>query len=226
MLKLPFSQKKAGEKPEQEVLEGSGASEKLLPEMSTSGDRSTSGPPSGATGILLRRGLSAIRGPWSIWRIAAVVVLVYIAAANVSYFLVLRPVTVRLETLREKKDIIQDFFIVRESSTAVAGFKDALMHGDQRMTVIAVLEEIAGDVGLRFSEEPRLLAEVTLSKRVTEYPIEISLEGSYHELGQFIGAIESSERYLTVRSVEIDGPASGTGEAEARLVVGAVSWEG
>ncbi len=175
---------------------------------------------------LLKRSHSAIRGPWSIWRIAALVILVYIAAANISYFLVLKPVWVRLETLKEKKDIIQDFFIVRESSTAVAGFKDALMHGDQRMTVIAVLEEMSEEAGLRFREEPRLLAGAGLSKRVTEYPIEISLKGSYHELGQFISAIESCERYLTVRLIEMDGPESGTGDAEARIVVGAVSWEG
>ncbi len=225
-MKLPFGYKKADKRPEQEALESSGAPEELLPEASAPGNRPTSGPPFGAIAAFLRRGHLAARGPWSIWRVAAVAVFVYIAAANISYFLVLKPVTVRLETLREKKDIIQDFFIVRESSTAVAGFKDALMHGDQRMTVIAVLEEMAGDVGLRFSEEPNLLAGVTLSKRVTEYPIEISLKGSYHELGQFISVIESSERYLTVRSIEIDGSEKGTRDAEARIVVGAVSWEG
>ncbi len=212
MLKLPFSCKKADEEPEQETQE--------------LGDRATATRSSGAVAVFFRRGRSIIQAPWSIWKIAAVAVLVYIAAANISYFVVLKPVCVRLEVLMEKKDIIQDFFIVRESSTAVAGFKDALMHGDQRMTVIAVLEEMGEDAGLRFSGEPTLLVEGELSRRVTEYPIELSLVGSFHELGQFIAAIESSERYLTVRSVEIDGPESGTGDAEVRIVVGAVSWEG
>ncbi len=217
MLKLPFSRKKADERPEQEELPSEeGASEDLAAEVSSSG----------TVRVLFKRGHSIIRSPWSIWKIAAVAILVYIAAANISYFVVLKPVWVRLETLKEKKDIIQDFFIVRESSTAVAGFKDALMHGDQRMTVIAVLEEMGEDAGLRFRGEPVLLAGASLSKRVTEYPIEISLVGSFHELGQFIAAIESSERYLIVRSVEIDGPESGTGDAAVRIVVGAVSWEG
>ena len=101
-MKLPFSYKKADKRPEQQALESSGASEELLPEASAPRNRSTDGPHFGAMAVLLRRGHSVARGPWSIWRIAAVAVLVYIAAANISYFLVLNPVTVRLETLREK----------------------------------------------------------------------------------------------------------------------------
>ena len=225
-MKKPFSRKRAGEEPEQDVLESSDAQDELLSEEGASEDLEEAASPPGVVLALFRRGHSAMRAPWSIWKIAAVVVLVYVAAANISYFVVLRPVWVRLEALKDKKNIVQDLFIVRESSTAVAGFKDALMHGDQRMTVIAVLEEMGEDAGLRFSREPKLLAETDLSKRVTEYPIELTLKGSFHELGQFISAIESSDRYLAVRSVEIDGPKNGKGDAEATIIVGAISWEG
>lgn len=226
MLKKAFSRKRAIEELEQDVLESPSAQEELPSEGCASEDLEEATSPPGAVLALFRRGHSAIRAPWSIWKIAAVVVLVYIAAANISYFVVLRPVWMRLEALKDRKNIVQDLFIVRESGTAVAGFKDALMHGDQRMTVIAVLEEMGEDAGLRFSREPRLLAEADLSKRVTEYPIELTLKGSFHELGQFISAIESSDRYLAIRSVEIDGPESGKGDAEATIIVGAVSWEG
>ncbi len=163
--------------------------------------------------------------PWTAWRIAAVAVLIYVAAANLSYFLVLKPVWTRLDGLKDRKTIIEDFFVVRESSTAVAAFRDGLMKGDQRMTVITSLEQMASQAGVKVSEEPKLLPESEISKRMVEYPFELVLKGSYHEVGEFLGLVESSPRFLIVRRVTFETPADGQGGPEARVVVGAISWE-
>ncbi|MCD4690924.1 type 4a pilus biogenesis protein PilO [bacterium] len=162
---------------------------------------------------------------WTVWRTAVVAILIYVVAANLSYFLVLKPVWSRLDVLQSRKTIIEDFFVVRESSSAVAGFRDGLMKGDQRMTIITSLEHIAGEAGVRVSGEPRLLPEVEVSKHMVEYPIELTLAGSYHKVGSFLGRVESSSRFLIVRRIVFEVKDDGRGDTEARIIVGAVSWE-
>ncbi len=163
--------------------------------------------------------------PWTAWRIAAVATLIYVAAANLSYFLVLKPVRARLDGVKGRKTIIEDFFVVRESSTAVAGFRDGLMKGDQRMTVITSLEQLAKDAGAKVTGEPNLLPEIETSKRMVEYPFELTLRGTYHEIGEFLGLVESSRRFLIIRRVIFETGEDGRGDPEAKIVIGAVSWE-
>jgi Tfp pilus assembly protein PilO len=163
--------------------------------------------------------------PWTVWRIAAVAILIYVAAANLSYFLVLKPVWTRLDGLKERKTIIEDFFVVRESSTAVAAFRDGLMKGDQRMTVIGSIEDLASEAGVKITEEPKLLPECEISKRMVEYPLEFTLRGSYHEIGEFVSLVESSPRFLIIRRLSFEAPNDRHDGPEAKIVVGAVSWE-
>lgn len=163
--------------------------------------------------------------PWTAWRIAAVAILIYVGAANLSYFLVLKPVWARLDGIKERKTIIEDFFVVRESSSAVAGFRDGLMKGDQRMTVITSLEQLASGTGAKVTEEPNLLPKNEISKRMVEYPFELTLRGTYHEIGKFLGLVESNQRFLIVRRVMFETGEDGAGGPEAKVLIGAVSWE-
>jgi len=188
-----------------------------------------SGQPGGLGGVISMLA-TAIRGGsgsrrWSVWRIAIVAGLVYVAAFSLSYFVVLKPVWGRLDVLRSKKGVIQDFLIVRESSGAVSSFKDALMRGDQRMTILASIQEMASASGVRIVSDPQRLSPAQLSPRVVEYPIELDVEGTYNEIGEFLGLIESGQRYLAVKEVEADSRESASGEASAVVVVGALSWE-
>jgi len=164
------------------------------------------------------------RSGWSVWRFTALAVLSYVVAVNLSYFLVLRPVWSRLNSLVEKKGVIQDFFIVRESASAVSGFRDGLMHGDQRMSVVAEFEELAKEAGLRMVGDPGLLPQRELSKRIVEYPVEIDLRGSYHEVGQFLSLMEASPRCPLVNEVEVTGGEQGSGLCTVRVRLGVPAW--
>jgi len=164
-------------------------------------------------------------GPRSVWKMAALAILTYVVAVNLSYFLVLKPVWTRLNALVEKKAIIEDFLVVRESTAAVASFKDNLMRGDERVTVIGELEAMAADAGLKIVGEPVLPDSRELSKKMTEYPIELTLKGSYHAVGEFLSQLESGPRPLLVRKVELDVRESAPSAGLVKLVVGAVSWE-
>lgn len=164
------------------------------------------------------------RGGWSAWRVTAVAILTYVAAVNLSYFFVLKPIWSRLNVLVEKKGVIQDFLIVRESATAVSGFKDGLMHGDQRMTVVTEFEDLAREAGLRMAGEPGLLPPKEISKKLMEYPVEIDLKGTYHEVGHFLSLLEASPRCPLVTDVELLSDEGGARQCGVRLRIGITSW--
>jgi Tfp pilus assembly protein PilO len=179
----------------------------------------------GALLASLRRALRpGKRGSWSVWRVAAVAILSYVVAVNLSYFLVLKPIWSRLNVLVEKKGVIQDFLIVRESASAVSGFRDGLMHGDQRMSVVAEFEDLAAEAGLRMVGDPGLLPQRELSDRIVEYPVEIELRGSYHEVGRFLSLLEASSRCPLVTEVEVTGGESGSGLCSVRVRLGVPAW--
>ncbi len=165
------------------------------------------------------------RQRWSVWRVAAIAVLTYVAAINLSYFFVLKPVWSQLDGLVSKKSIIQDFLVVRESASAVSEFRDALMRGDQRVTVMADLKELAEQAGLRVVDEPELGAATEMSAHIMEYSFEMELSGDYHDIGRFLAMVEESPRALITKSVEIESDESNPGRQTARIELGAASWE-
>lgn len=179
---------------------------------------------------LARRIPGLVRGPRtgrkSIWRIVAMAILVYVAALNLANFLVVRPVRAKLDGLVEQKSVIEDFLLLRQSGQAVAAVRDGLMHGDERVTVLGDVSQMAADAGLRVVGEPSLLAPREASKKMTEYPMEITLKGSYHEAGEFLRRVESSPRMLLVHKVEIDARESTPTSAQIIVTLGALAWEG
>jgi Tfp pilus assembly protein PilO len=177
-----------------------------------------------ALGAMRKLLLPGSRGGWSAWRVAAIAILTYVAAVNLSYFFVLKPVWSRLNVLVEKKGVIQDFLIVRESAAAVSGFKDGLMHGDQRMTVVAEFEDLAGQAGLRMVGEPGLLPPREMSKKLMEYPVEIDLRGTYHDAGRFLSLLEASPRCPLVTDVEIASDEGGGRQCTVCVRIAIASW--
>lgn len=169
-------------------------------------------------------GPASSRGGRSAWRVTAVAILTYVVAVNLSYFLVLKPIWSRLNVLMEKKGVIQDFLIVRESAAAVSGFKDGLMHGDQRMTVVSEFEDLAREAGLRMNGEPGLMPPKELSKKLVEYPVEIDFRGTYHEAGHFLSLLEASPRCPLVTDVELVSDEGGGRQCSLRLRAAIVSW--
>lgn len=164
-------------------------------------------------------------GRTSIWRVVALAILVYVGALNLANFLVVRPVRARLDGIVEEKAIVEDFLLLRQSGQALAGVRDALMRGDERVTVLGDVRQMAADAGLTVVGEPKLLSSQEASKKMTEYPMEITLRGSYHETGEFIRSVESSSRLLSVKSIEIDAGESSAANATVTVTLGALSWE-
>jgi Tfp pilus assembly protein PilO len=173
--------------------------------------------------VSLARSLVDIRQ--SVWKVLATAVLAYVLAFGVSYFLVLRPVWARLDEVVVRKGLIHDFLLFRESNTAVAEFRNALMQGDQRVTVVAELEEMAREVGLRPLGEAKLPPSTDMSAEIKEYPMELHLSGSYHEVGEYLSRIEAASRFLAIKEVELVSRENTPSGTEVTITVSAVSWE-
>ena len=108
---------------------------------------------------------------------------------------------------------------------AVAAVRDALMKGDERVSVSTEIRQMASEAGLSMVDEPDMLAPKETSSEMTEYPMEIRLRGSYHEVGRFLSSLESSRRLISVREVEIDASEASPDRAEVTVLVSVLAWE-
>jgi Tfp pilus assembly protein PilO len=173
--------------------------------------------------LSLARSLIDVRG--SVWKVVAAGVLIYVLAFAVSYFFVLKPAYAQLEEVVARKALIHDFLLFRESNTAVAEFRNALMQGDQRITVIAELEEMAREAGLEPVGEAKLPPASDVSKDIREYPMELRFSGSYHQVGEYLSELEAAPRFLVIKEVELVAREDSPSGTEATIKVSAVSWE-
>jgi len=102
-------------------------------------------------------------GRTSIWRVIALAIIVYVGALNLANFLVVRPVRDKLDGLVAQKGVIEDFIVLRQSGQAVAGVRDGLMRGDERVSVMTEIRvsgsyHEVGDFLSRLESSPRLLS--------------------------------------------------------------------
>ncbi len=164
-------------------------------------------------------------GGTSIWRVLALAIVVYVAALNLANFVIVRPVRGRLDKLVAQKTVVEDFLILKQSGQAVAAVRDAVMRGDERVTVLGDVKEMALDSGLKVVGDPVLLSPREASKKMTEYPAKLSLRGSYHEVGEFLSRLEGSPRLLSVREVKIDASGTSASRADVTVLIGVLSWE-
>jgi Tfp pilus assembly protein PilO len=162
---------------------------------------------------------------WTLWKVLAVGVLAYVIAFGVSYYIVLKPAWAKLNEVTARNALIHDFMLFRESNTAVAQFRNALMEGDQRVTVVAELEQMAREVGLTPIGEAKLPPSKDVSDAIKEYPMELKFSGSYHEVGEYLSRLEAAPRFLAVKEVEIVSRDDDRSDSEVTITVSAISWE-
>ena len=168
---------------------------------------------------------SGKRGRRSAWRIAALAIITYTVALNLSYFFVLKPIWNRRDELVTQKMHMEDLEILVTSRDVLARFRDGLMRGDQRMTVISEIEGMADVAGLEIIGEPGLLAHRDVAEDMREFPIDLTIRGTYHEVGRFLSLVSGSQRRLMVKQIDADIRNPATGECDVSVVIGVVSWD-
>jgi len=171
-----------------------------------------------------------LRSAWnshSLGRIALLAVLVYAVTAGSAYFLVLQPLSTRLHTVREQKNILHDYAVIEEAGAAISEFKEGLMTGDQRMTFMSEVNLMAEASGVKLIGDPDLLAKREGSGHFVEYPVRLRMKGTYHEIGAFLSLLERSPRFAIVEDVEVRSDVdSSNRDSEATVLISLAAWEG
>ena len=179
-----------------------------------------------------RAGLNAdvLKMLWSgnsVPRIAVLSIAVYCACVGAAYFLLMQPTASRLHHVKEEKAILHDYSVIQEAGAVIGDFKDGLMTGDQRLTVMSEVRLMATGAGVNIVGDPELLVRHEASKQISEYPIKMRLKGTYHEIGEFLALLEGSPRFIRVEEVEMWSDAdSGSRDSEATVLLALASWEG
>jgi hypothetical protein len=163
----------------------------------------------------------------SLGRIALTCVALFAVLVTSAYFLLMQPADRRLHEVSEAKSLLQDYAVIQQAGATVGSFKDGLMVGDQRLTVLSEVNLMAEGAGVRIVGDPELLLRRDLSGHFSEYPVRLRLKGSYHKLGEFLSLLESSPRFIVVESVEVTSDvASASKESDATVLLAFASWEG
>jgi hypothetical protein len=163
----------------------------------------------------------------SVGRTALLAVIVYMLAVGSSFFFLMQPASTRLHEVKGQKDILHDYMVITQAGAAIGTFKDGLMTGDQRLTVMSEVTQMAEASGVRVIGDPELLLGRDAPGSFSEYPMRIRAKGTFHEIGGFLSLLESSPRYAIVEEVEIRSDvASRSSESEVTVLLALAAWEG
>ena len=162
-----------------------------------------------------------------IGRVALLAVCGYALCAGAAYFFLMQPLSMGLHKVKEQKNILHDYVVIQQAGAAIGSFKDGLMTGDQRLTVMSEVNQMAESSGVKIVGDPDLLLRRDLSADFVDYPVRLRVRGTFHEMGDFLSLLESSSRFVLMEEVEIRSEvASKDRESEATVLFSLAAWEG
>ena len=172
--------------------------------------------------------LRAVWGAHSLARTAFLSVFVCVLAVGSGFFFVMQPLSARLHEVREQKSMLHDYMVIQQADAAIGAFKDGLMTGDQRLTVMSEVRLMAEGSGVKIVGDPDLLFSRDVSGHVVEYPIRLRVRGSFHGMGEFLSLLEGSPRFVLVEEIEImsDVASRSSSKSEATVLLALAAWEG
>ncbi len=179
---------------------------------------------------LLRIDSDRLRASWranTLGKTAVLVVCVYALGVGSAHFLIVQPMSRRLHLVQEQKSILHDYVVIERADAAIGAFKDGLMTGDQRLTVMSEVRLMAEGSGVKIVGDPDLLLARDVSGHVVEYPLRLRIRGTFHEMGEFLSLLEGSPRFTLLEEVEIRSDAdSRERDSEATVLLTLAAWEG
>jgi Tfp pilus assembly protein PilO len=162
-----------------------------------------------------------------IGRVALLAVCGYALCVGAACFFLMQPLSTRLHEIKEQKSILHDYVVIQQAGAAISTFRDGLMTGDQRLTVMSEVNQMAESSGVKIVGDPELLLRRAVSAKFVEYPVRLRVRGTFHEMGGFLSLLESSPRFVLVEEVEIRSEVgSRDRESEATVLLALAAWEG
>jgi hypothetical protein len=163
----------------------------------------------------------------SVGRVALLAVCGYALCVGAAYFFLMQPLGAGLHEVKEQKSILLDYMVIQQAGAAIGSFKDGLMTGDQRLTVLSEVNQMAEKSHVKIVGDPDLLLRRDVSTDFVEYPVRLRVRGTYHEMGVFLSLLESSSRFVIVEEIEIRSDVdSRNRDSEATVLLTLAAWEG
>ena len=132
------------------------------------------GPPSKVRRLgQLKIDTRKLKAAWranSLGRIALMAVCGYVLCVGAAYFFVKQPLSTDLHRMKEQKNILHDYVVIEEASAAISSFKEGLMTGDQRLTVMSEVNQMADESGVKIVGDPDLLLSREISPNLVDTP--------------------------------------------------------
>ena len=163
--------------------------------------------------------------------IAACLAVATIAAAAALHFVLVRPAraaaTRQLEDLRKAKTDLsgkrEKELEFQKLGAAAAALRVALAKFDRRIPEKDSLPALFAEV-LKLAEQDKTRIAlmkpgepVAVGRTVQEFPYELELHGSYHDVARFLADIESHEKFMTVTRASVLGAADEAVRAQVVL---------
>ncbi|HID94431.1 MAG TPA: hypothetical protein EYP53_00040 [Candidatus Latescibacteria bacterium] len=130
-------------------------------------------------------------------------IIAYAVAANLSYFVLLRPLARKLEKIRIQKNLIEDYYLLVETRRALQDFQQRFITQDQVVTVIEDLKKVGDDMGVVVESVSLEEGFKPEKKRLVEVPIRVRLKSKYHNLGTFLNRLETSHRLFSITDLKV-----------------------
>lgn len=147
-------------------------------------------------------------------------VMVYLIAAGLSYFFLLKPVSSRLGALKARKSIAEDYYLLNTSRLSMKAFRrDRFVNPDELNSVRTEIIDLARRCQVTPSSVDVLSPEEKMGRGLTKILIEVHLRGGYHAIGSFIGRLEGSETLFVVRDLQISNDTDKKGAHRAQLIL-------
>jgi type IV pilus assembly protein PilO len=150
----------------------------------------------------------------------SILVAIFIIPASLFYFLGFKPQAEKIVVLQKNVDVAsEELKKARKIASELPKFKkefEALLPKSQEIpNLLRSISDLGRNAGLDFV---RFVPGVETPKDFyAEIPIDISIIGSYHNLGSFLDKVSKLDRIVTVNNINVDKSSAAKDETELLL---------
>lgn len=142
----------------------------------------------------------------------------YIVGVSGMYLLVLRPLFNEVRQVQEESVIADEYLVLQNTASQLAAFKGRVVSRNQPSAVRAVFDSLAVAAGVELVD---LSADTTRNEQLDTgflmKGFQITLEGQYPKIADFLTGVEQPNNYYSVTSLTLVRIDDRTGRARAQL---------
>ena len=146
-------------------------------------------------------------------------VVAYLIGANLLYFLVIKPSFSKLEAIKTRKSVAEDYCLLNTARQAVKEFRRRLVRPNELKLIRRRIIDIARRYDVTVLSIAPPSSEEKIGWKLAKIPIKVQLQGRYHDVGSFIGRLESSKKLFVVDNLQISNKTAKKYKHNAKFIL-------